>query len=147
MENHIPVQIPLDKIFINYQPSEQINKLHAELNKNLPIDHRKKISQYIREQQAKRTQYSRESVIEIPPSVVQYKIEHKTKEFEELKIREIFTHMQISHSEPYAELLKKAIRSRNIITTSQQISNSTLRKQIYQYKLKMGKQDNPPTTI
>lgn len=145
MEDHIPVQIPLDKIFINHRPSEQINKLHAELNKNLPIDHRKKISQYIREQQAKRTQYSRESIIEIPPSVVQ--IEHKTKEFEELKIREIFTHMQITYSESYAELLKKAIRSRDTITTPQQISNSTLRKQIYQYKLRIGKQDNSLTAI
>lgn len=148
MEKHVFVQIQLDKIFINYQPSEQINRLHAELNQKLPIDHKKKIAQYIREQQVKRTQYSRESLVNIPLSVVPYKIEHQTKEFEELKIREIFTHMQISPHESDTEILKKAIISRDIVTTSQQISNFTLQKHISQYKLKMStKHTLGPTLI
>jgi hypothetical protein len=138
MEKH--AQIPSNKICSQCQPSEQIYRIQSEVNEKLPIDHQKKIAQYLREQKAKRTRYSMESQIEIPPSVIQYKIEHNTKEFEELKIREIFTHMQISPNESYSELLKKAIKSRNIITTQQQISNSMLKKKIYQHKLKMSKQ-------
>lgn len=55
--------------------------------------------------------------------------------------------MQISHEESYTELFQKAIKSRDIITTPQQISNSVLRRRIYQYKLKMSKQDRPSTSI
>lgn len=138
--NSILISIPLSKIFLDIPKTEYIQKLHTNLNQNLPIEHRKQIAQFIREQKVKRTQYTLDSQIEIPSSITPIKIEHKTKEFEELVIREIFTHMQISHNESYTELFKKAVASRDLITTPQQISNSILRRRIYQYKLTMNKQ-------